>query len=210
MNLLLILAHPEPSSLNHAMARMIAEVAVGAGHSVVAHDLYAEGFDPVMPASELARDAELGSDIERYCLEAEGADLIVVVHPNWWSAPPAFMRGWTDRCLRAGRAYRFVPDGKGGAKAEGLLKAGAALVINTANTPQEIEEGVLGDPLQVHWLKVVFGLCGVRRVLRRNFAPVIASSAAQRADWLREVRRLTLEALELAAVQPLSPSLNRL
>jgi NAD(P)H dehydrogenase (quinone) len=193
MNILLILAHPNPASFNHAIARTVADTVRESGHEVWLHDLYAEGFDPVMTAAELDRAAVLPEVIERYCREVDQADYLGVVHPNWWSAPPAILRGWIDRCLRAGRAYNFVPDGRGGARPVGLLKLRAGLVLNTANTPQAIEESVYGDPLQAHWVKVVFGLCGVKRVLRRNFAPVITSSADQRSGWLDEVRQLAIQ-----------------
>jgi putative NADPH-quinone reductase len=139
-----------------------------------------------MSAEELARDVELPPAIELHCQEIGEADGIVVVHPNWWSQPPAILRGWTDRVLRAGRAYNFVPDGQGGAKPVGLLKARIGMVFNTANTPQEKEVELYGDPLESLWRKVVFGLCGVRRVYRRNFSPVIVSTPDQRRVWLQE------------------------
>lgn len=191
MNLLLILAHPKANSLNHALARCISDTATQSGHSVVFHDLYAENFDPVMTAAELERDATLPPAIEQHCREAEKADRIAIVHPNWWSSPPAILRGWCDRCLRAGRAYHFVPDGQGGARPVGLLNAKAALVIHTANTPQHIEEQHLGDPLQSHWLKVVFGLCGIPTVHRLALSPVITSSPEQRQQWLEETKQIT-------------------
>ena len=59
-------------------------------------------------------------------------------------------------------------------------------MFNTANTPQEKEEALLGDPLEVHWRKVVFGLCGIPTVARRNFAPVISSTPDVRHTWLHE------------------------
>jgi putative NADPH-quinone reductase len=190
MNVLVILAHPVPGSFNHAIAGE-AEAALRArGHSVVLRDLCAEGFDPLMPGAEFAKNAVLPAEIERHCQAVERADLLVVVHPNWWSAPPAILRGWVDRVLRPGRAYEFVPDGQGGAKPVGLLKARVGVVFNTANTPQEKEESLFGDPLEVHWRKVVFALCGVSRVIRRNFSPVITSTPEQRSEWLEEVRRI--------------------
>jgi putative NADPH-quinone reductase len=64
------------------------------------------------------------------------------------------------------------------------------MVFNTANTPQEKEEALFGDPLEVHWRKVVFALCGVTNVVRRNFSPVIVSTPDQRQAWLGEVRAL--------------------
>lgn len=183
-----ILAHPAPPSFNHALAQTVVDSLNDLGHQSRFHDLYAERFDPVLTAAELAKDASLPPDIERHCREIGEADGIVIVHPNWWSAPPAILRGWVDRVLRAGRAYQFVPDGRGGARPEGLLRAQVGLVLTTANTPQEKEELLFGDPLQTHWLKVVFGLCGVKRAFRLSFSPVILSTLEQRQQWLEKVR----------------------
>ncbi len=187
MKVLVILAHPAPGSFNHAIAQTAVETLRVAGHAVIFHDLQAEGFDPVYTAAELAREAALPPAVAQHMEEVCAADGLVVVHPNYWSRPPAILCGWVDRVLRPGRAYRFVPDGRGGARPEGLLRARAALVFNTANTPQEIEEAWFGDPLEVHWRKVVFGLCGVPTVSRRNFSPVITSTPEQRRAWLEEV-----------------------
>lgn len=191
MNVSVILAHPSPGSFNHAIAATVCETLAAARHTAWFHDLQAEGFDPVLPAREIPRDAILPNLVAQHIDEIVRANAIVIVHPNYWSRPPALLCGWTDRVLRAGRAYEFVPDGQGGARSVGLLKAHMALVFNTANTPQEIEETQLGDPLEVHWRKVVFRLCGVTSVHRRNFAPVITSLPEQRAAWLAEVRDIT-------------------
>lgn len=190
MTVSVILAHPAPGSFNHAIAQTVLATLHANGYQTHFHDLYAEDFDPVFTKAELAKDAELPATIEQHCREICQADGIVIVHPNWWSAPPAILRGWVDRVLRAGRAYNFVPDGTGGAKPVGLLKASVALIFNTANTPQHIEEQLYGDPLQIHWVKCVFGLCGVAKVYRRNFAPVITSTPEQRQTWLAEVKEI--------------------
>jgi putative NADPH-quinone reductase len=187
MNVSVILAHPAPGSFNHAIARTAAEVLDTLGHRVWFHDLQAEAFDPVYTAAELARDAALPPAIARHAEEACAADGLIFVHPNYWSRPPAILCGWVDRVLRPGLAYKFVPDGQGGARPEGLLRARVGMVFNTANTPQEKEEALYGDPLEVHWRKVVFGLCGVPMVYRRNFSPVITSTPEQRRAWLEEV-----------------------
>ena len=55
MNISLILAHPDPASLNHAIARVAREALLACGHSVCFHDLYAEGFDPLMRTSNFMR-----------------------------------------------------------------------------------------------------------------------------------------------------------
>ncbi len=192
MKVSIILCHPSPRSFNHAIAAIVSETLQARGATVTLHDLYAEQFDPVYTEAELPRDAVLPPVIEQHCREIGEADGIVVIHPNYWSRPPAMLCGWVDRVLRAGRAYRFVPDGKGGARPEGLLKAKAALVFTTANTSDEVDRVVYGDPLEMHWSKVVFGLCGVPCV-RRSISSVIVSTAEQRGAWLDEVRTLVTE-----------------
>jgi putative NADPH-quinone reductase len=189
MKVSVILGHPTPGSFNHAICATAMAVLKANGHTCHFHDLYAERFDPVMPSSELPKDASLPAEIERHCQEIGEADGVIVVHPNWWSAPPAILRGWVDRVLRAGRAYNFVPDGQGGAKPVGLLKAQVGLAFTTANTPHDKEVQLFGDPLHTHWLKVVFGLCGVARIEKWDFSPIIISTAEARREWLDEVER---------------------
>lgn len=194
MNVSIILAHPTPGSLNHAIANTARHTLQNLGCGVWWHDLYAERFDPVLPSSEIPRDGTLPAEITRHIEEVKAADGIVIVHPNYWSRPPAILCGWTDRVLRAGLAYKFVPDGLGGARCVGLLKARVGLVFNTANTPQEKEIELYGDPLDALWRKVVFGICGVPVVERASFTPVITSTIEQRQAWLSHVRE-TVERL---------------
>jgi len=187
MAISIILAHPNKGSYNHAIAATAAAALRERGRQVIVRDLYAEGFDPIMRGGEIANGSPIPADVREHCEQIRSADGIIIVHPNYWSAPPAILRGWVDRVLRAGRAYNFVPDGQGGARPVGLLKAAVGLVFTTANTPHEKEVELFGDPLNTHWLKVVFGLCGVARTEKWDFSPIIISTADQRREWLREV-----------------------
>jgi len=193
MNIYLVLAHPNKGSFNHAIAETAAATVKHLGHNLWYHDLYDENFDPIFTASEIASEISLNPDIDAHCKKLCEADGIIIIHPNWWSQAPAILKGWVDRVFRAGRAYKFVEDGKGGGYPIGLLKAKSALVINTANTPQEIEVSAYGDPLQIFWQKVVFGLCGVKDFHRLIFSPVITSSTEKRKAWLKEVKQKVID-----------------
>ena len=190
MNILIILAHPDQASLNHAIATGAAAAARANGHTVQVHDLYAEGFDPLLPASEILRDAVLPDQLERHCREITEADGIIIVHPNWWGQPPAILKGWVDRVIRPGVAYRFAEGDNGEGLPIGLLKARAALVFNTSNTPVKREREVFGDPLEGLWKNCIFDFCGVRDFDRRMFSLVVTSSEEQRLAWLAEVREV--------------------
>ncbi|MDD1724501.1 MAG: NAD(P)H-dependent oxidoreductase [Methanospirillum sp.] len=190
MKILLILAHPDTGSFNHAIARTVLDSLKKSGHAVYYHDLYLEGFDPVLPRAEIPRDIILDSTISRHCEEVSIADGIIVVHPNWWGQPPAILKGWIDRVIRPGVAYRFVEGDNGEGVPIGLLKARSAIVFNTANTPAEREETVFGDPLERIWKDCIFGLCGVTDVHRRIFRVVVTSDPDSRHAWLQEARVL--------------------
>jgi putative NADPH-quinone reductase len=193
MNILLILAHPNKTSLNHAIAQTAAQTLQKLGHCVIFHDLYEEKFDPLMQATEIFSDKQLDVTIEQRCRELAQADGVVVVHPNWWGQPPAILKGWIDRVVRDEVAYRFVEGDSGEGVPVGLLKASKAVIFNTSNTNPERELRVFGDPLETLWKNCVFGLCGVKHVHRRMFTVVITSSEAQRKAWLAEVAKIIAE-----------------
>ena len=188
MNILVILAHPDKASFNHAVADAVVAQCRQNGHRVFFHDLHGENFDPVMPSSEIPESGPVNPAVRQHCRELAGADGIVVVHPNWWGMPPAILKGWIDRVVRSGVAYRFLEGDGGEGVPVGLLRANAAIVFNTSNTPAERERNVFGDPLEALWKTCIFDLCGVRTFHRRMFGVMVTSTPEQRAGWLDEVR----------------------
>jgi len=193
MNILVILAHPHPASFNHAIAAQTVATLKDHGHTVFFHDLYAEGFDPVLPAAEIPEDGPVPPLIQEHCRELAQADGIVIVHPNWWGHPPAILKGWVDRVFRPGVAYKFAPGEGGEGVPLGLLRARTALVFNTSNTPAQREVQVFRDPLETLWRICIFALCGVQIFQRRTFSVVITSTPEERRMWLAEVDRLVRE-----------------
>jgi Putative NADPH-quinone reductase (modulator of drug activity B) len=87
VNIFLILAYPNPHSFNHAIADVANRALLNAGHTVLFHDLYQEGFDPVLTSDEIPRDGSLSHEVFIHCDEIAMADGIIVVHPNWWECP---------------------------------------------------------------------------------------------------------------------------
>lgn len=183
MKVLVIIGHQHQGSFCHALAAAAVEEAEAAGHEVVFHDLYAENFDPILPQGEIAGDEGLDPVVRQHCDELLAADMIVIVHPNWWGQPPAILKGWVDRVFRQGTIYRF---GEGGVDSE--IAGSAALVFTTSNTPRDVELKAFGDPLQNLWENCIFGLCGISNFTRRNFESVIMSTLEERKQWLVDLR----------------------
>jgi putative NADPH-quinone reductase len=84
-------------------------------------------------------------------------------------------------------AYAFEEGDHGEGVPRGLLRARAAIVFNTSNTPQKRESDLFGDPLENLWKTCIFELCGVSRFYRRMFGVVVTSTPEQRKEWLGEV-----------------------
>lgn len=134
MKVSVILAHPDPSSFNHAIAKTTVATLKKNGHAVYYHDLYKEKFDPLLPKEEIPKDVPLPSEIETHCKEVAEVDGFVIIHPNWWGMPPAILTGWVDRVMRPGIAYEFLENDNGEGVPNGLLRAEKAIIKIHATT----------------------------------------------------------------------------
>ncbi|AJT66559.1 hypothetical protein T261_4922 [Streptomyces lydicus] len=190
------LAHPRPGSFNHALFDAVVEALRSHGCDVLAHDLCAEGFPPVLSADE-TETVQAATDtrdphVALHRAEVATLDAVVFIHPNWWGMPPAALVGWVQRVLVPGVAYKL---GSAEGEPAGLLKAGRALVLNTSDTPADREESEFGDPLQRIWSACVLPYVGVADVRRIVFRTVSDSAGPARADWLQQARREALALL---------------
>ncbi|MDD1730802.1 MAG: NAD(P)H dehydrogenase (Quinone) [Methanosaeta sp. NSM2] len=188
MRVLVILAHPRSNSFNHAIGEAAVHVLEAEGHQVAFHDLYAEGFDPILGWKEIPKGSQIDGTIAMHCRDLVEAEGIIVVHPNWWGMPPAMLKGWVDRVIRPGVAYEFLEGDSGDGVPRGLLQARIALVFNTSNTPLQRELEAFGDPLQTLWKNCIFGLCGIGDFRRKSYGVVVTSTEEQRQAWLDDVR----------------------
>ena len=116
MQVVVVLAHPNADSFNHAIARRAAESLNAAGHQVHLLDLYALGVRAAMSAEE--HRAYHGDHPAIDPLVAEHgalvgtADALVFVYPTWWSSLPAILKGWLERVMLPGVAFVFDAQGK--------------------------------------------------------------------------------------------------
>ena len=198
MKALVVVGHPAPRSFNHALADTIRTAWEKAGCDVCFHDLVEEGFDPCLTAEEARGQATTDRLVLRHIAELRSSDLLAVVHPNCWGAPPAIMKGWIDRVFAPNAAYGFAKGIDQGDVPVGLLTTKAALVINTGNTPLDRESAVFGDPLERIWRDCILRYCGVQHVMRSLFGVVATSSAEERTAWLAQARASANKAVAMA------------
>jgi len=115
MHALIVVAHPDPRSLTHAVAVRLAEGISRSGHVTEIADLMAEGFDPRFTATDHAvhlKQAAPSADILAEQARIDRADALVLVYPVYWWSMPGLLKGWIDRVFSNGWAYDEIPGGK--------------------------------------------------------------------------------------------------
>jgi putative NADPH-quinone reductase len=150
MNVLIVLAHPEPKSFNGALFDTAVRTFSALGDAVVTSDLYRMRFDPVSDRHNFRtvkdpsflklqieetyateRDAFV-PEIETEIRKIEACDLMILQFPLWWFGLPAILKGWADRVLAMGRTY-----GYGNIYATGKFRGKRALLsLTTGGLPR--------------------------------------------------------------------------
>ena len=123
--------HPDGTSLCSALAKAAATAAQARGADVKLIPLSAMNFDPNLAHGYNSRmDHE--PDIVAFLDAVRWCDTFILVHPLWWGAAPAKLKGLFDRAFLPGIAFAYEGDGHFPKK---LLEGRTARVLITADTP---------------------------------------------------------------------------
>lgn len=182
MNVLLIVCHPRERSFSHAIGQRVEERCREAEIKIIRHNLYAEEFDPVLSGPELARRYSFEPMVQKYAEETRNATHFVFVHPDWWSGPPALLKGWIDRVFRPGVAYEWIGEEFTEKRREPLLTGRTASVfVSTDRSADDPPES-----LRLFWADLC-AYAGIELSEVRIFPELRRSSIRQRREWLSEV-----------------------
>lgn len=182
-DVLIIDGHPDPSSLCAALAQSHAEGLRAGGARVEVLALRDLHFDPILRVGYHEHQS-LEPDLQRAQSLIAGARRLVVVTPVWWGSMPALLKGFFDRTLERGWAFRYKHNGM----PEGLLAGRSARVIMTTDSPGFYLRFIHGDPTANSLVRSTLKFCGLKPVDMTRIGPVHKSSAAQREGWLAQVR----------------------
>ncbi len=164
---LLVYGHGRRGGLCQRLLQVIQAELEVCGAEVRLHDLLADGFNPVLELDadqEHAGPCDPGDDplAHRYQEDVRWAGAYLIVHPCWWFAPPAILKGWVDRIFVHEVAIMQQPEGS----PTSLLDGRRALVVQTFAAPSAIDRMFFRGITAFFWRRVVFGSAGIKRVQR--------------------------------------------
>lgn len=136
MKHLIIYVNPEEESFSNEIKEYVINFSKEKGHEIVVRDLYKIGFNPILSKEDLRleKDERVQDDVKIEQDFIDWADFITFIFPIWWHIP-AMMKGYFDRVLSYGYAYRYE-----NGKPRGLLPRKKVLRYNPMGTPNELFE----------------------------------------------------------------------
>ena len=123
--------HPDEGSLCGALADEAAQAARARGAEVRQMQLCAMAFDPNLAGGYKTRQ-DHEPDILAFLDAIRWCDTVILVHPLWWGAAPAKLKGLIDRAFLPGIAFAYEGEGHFPKK---LFEGRTARVLITADTP---------------------------------------------------------------------------
>ncbi|SDS88615.1 Putative NADPH-quinone reductase (modulator of drug activity B) [Paenibacillaceae bacterium GAS479] len=168
----IIIGHPNAESFCHSLAANYAKGAERSGAQVTILDLAEMHFDPILHNGYNKR-TELEEDLlhaQRVLLEA---DHTVWIYPIWWATMPAVLKGFLDRVLLPGFAFKYT---KGKAVPEKLLLGRSARIIATMDSPVWYYRAVLRNSGIYAMKKGVLEFSGIRPVATTRLGSIGSST----------------------------------
>ena len=193
MKYLIVYAHPNPGSFNHAILETIWEALRKKKRECTVRDLYKIGFDPVLSAKDLSaiQDGAVPKDIKREQNYISKADTLIFIFPIWWSAMPAMLKGYIDRVFSLKFAYDITET-----EVVGLLKGKKAFLVSTMGASREDYEKMGGfKMMNMAMDTAIFQFSGLKVIGHKYFSSVPYVSQQERKKMLRELTVLVKEKL---------------
>ncbi|TRX75742.1 NAD(P)H-dependent oxidoreductase [Pseudomonas mangiferae] len=185
--ILLVFGTPKADSFCHALGEAYTQGARAEGHVVRQLKLRELRFDPT-----LHDGYEQSQALEPDLLEAQRlihwAQHLVFVYPVWWGSVPALLKGFLDRVLLPGFAFKYRDAHS--TRWDKLLTGRSADLLVTLDTPAWYFRWVYGAPAHRQMIRTTLGFCGVKTRRLTQFTPLRPSSEEQRQRWLRDAERL--------------------
>ncbi|SHK18322.1 NAD(P)H-dependent oxidoreductase [Thermocrinis minervae] len=185
MKALVIYAHPNPKSFNHAILERVQKTLESLGVEYMVRDLYSVGFNPVLSAEDFIslQQGKVLEDVKREQDYIRSSDFLIFIFPMWWYSFPAILKGYIDRVFSYGFAYEERDSGL-----VGLLGDKKALFFVTLGGSQEDYKDFAQCLKQT--FSATLGFCGVDVKGVEFFYSVPYVSDEERKGYLNKVEEV--------------------
>lgn len=181
--ILVINGHPDASSFCGSIANRYAESARSAGHTAQVLHLGDMQFELSLKCA-YKQIQPLEPDLVHAWGLIKASQHLVFVFPIWWGGMPALLKGFLDRILLPGKAFKYRP---GTNRCDGLLAGRSAEVITTMDTPPWYYRWVQFEPAHRQIRHMILGFCGVKPVHITPLGAIRGADEKQLKDWLAQV-----------------------
>lgn len=182
--ILIIDGHPDPESYCAALSNAYLEGANDRKIDIIRiRDLE---FDPNLRFGYRKR-TQLEPDLIMCQNLIQNASHIVWVYPVWWGSVPAIMKGFLDRVLVPGFAFKKR---EGSLFWDKYLSGKSARLICTMDQPTWYYRLIYGCPSHRAMKNLTMQFIGIRRVRITAIGPIRLSTDTFRKSWLNKVREL--------------------
>ncbi len=189
MRALVVYCHPREGSFTSAVRDKVLDRLKAKGAEVRLTDLYADGFDPVLSASEHEGYLDCPKNVAPVAKDVEDiawCETLIFVYPTWWYGQPAMLKGWLDRVLLPDVAF-LMPDEDNKTIRPGLQHITRLGVFTTCGASRWLTT-LVGAPGRKTLLRGIGLLCAPRK--RTAFAAHYLMDTAPRASLERHLDRV--------------------
>lgn len=186
MNILIINGHPDKESYNYALAASYKKGAVAASAKVKEINIAELNFNPNL-AFGYRKRTTLEPDLLAAQESIKWADHIVWIYPVWWGGVPAIMKGFLDRVLLPGFAFKKR---EGSVWWDKFLTGKTSRIICTMDQPTWYYRWVNGQPSHTAMKKLCLNFVGIKKVRITAIGPLRLSKDTFRDKWLNKVEKL--------------------
>ena len=188
--ILVINGHPDKESYNFALTQAYVEGAeTNPNVEVKVINIRDLDFNPNLKFGYRKR-----TDLEPDLLDAQEklkwADHLVWVYPVWWGSFPAMMKGFIDRVMLPGFAFKKK---EGSIWWDKFFKGKSARLICTMDQPTWYYSIVYRAPSHSAMKKLTLNFIGVKKVKITAIGPIRLSKDHFREKWLERVKKMGMK-----------------
>lgn len=185
MNIYILLAHPDKNSFNGELANACEKKLLEDGHEVRRQNLGDMRFDPVLWNGYGSKPA-LEADLQQAQENILWCNKWIIIYPVWWGSVPALFKGFLDRTLLPGFAFRYHKKDPFWDK---FLTHKKAHVITTADAPAIWLWWQYGNSDIKAIKKATLEFCGIKPVKVTRIGRIKYLDAIQRKSAIEKTIR---------------------